>query len=226
MYNEAQESLVAKLTDPVFFNEYKSKHDHYRPSLLPRILGGFLVGCGNFFYGKEPSYLKFRAVEVIARIPYHSWESAAYTLLTLFYMNEKRAMDLCKLTVFSRVAQDNETMHVIVISKLARTEEHANILIHTLIPMLFSFFYFWAAYWLYMLDKKYALELNYLFESHAFSQYTRFIEKHKDVLIQKPIESEFLVWYGRKPANQYEFFQSVMRDELIHRNESIEHIAS
>jgi hypothetical protein len=92
--------------------------------------------------------------------------------------------------------------------------------------MLFSFFYFWAAYWLYMLDKKYALELNYLFESHAFSQYTRFIEKHKDVLIQKPIESEFLVWYGRKPANQYEFFQSVMRDELIHRNESIEHIAS
>jgi hypothetical protein len=141
-------------------------------------------------------------------------------------MNEKRAMDLCKLTVFSRVAQDNETMHVIVISKLARTEEHANILIHTLIPMLFSFFYFWAAYWLYMLDKKYALELNYLFESHAFSQYTRFIEKHKDVLIQKPIESEFLVWYGRKPANQYEFFQSVMRDELIHRNESIEHIAS
>ena len=90
--------------------------------------------------------------------------------------------------------------------------------------MVFAFFYFWAAYWLYLLNRKYALELNYCFEQHAFEQYDEFLRIYEQELRAKPVESEFLAWYGRHPISQYEFFQSVRNDELIHRNASIHEI--
>ena len=73
----------------------------------------------NTVYGHRPC-MKFKAVEVIACIPYQSWEVAAYTILTGFYGDEARAIKLAKTSSFSRQAQDNETMHVVVITKLPR----------------------------------------------------------------------------------------------------------
>jgi hypothetical protein len=169
--------------------------------------------------------MKFRAVEVIARVPYHSWESAAYTLLTLFYQNEKKALALTEISHFARFAQDNETMHVVVISTLAREYERAGVLRHTIIPMVFAFFYFWWSYILYLAHPKWSLELNYLFESHAFEQYDRFLKECEKELKDRPIESDFLLRYGRHPISQYDFFLSVRNDELIHRNRSVREIA-
>ncbi len=223
--NQDFENLVEKLNDDKYLAQYKSKYDFYKVSLLPEILGNLLVYAGNLFYGKEPSYLKFRAVEVIARVPYHSWTSAAYTLLTLFYTDEKRALDLARIKLFARHANDNETMHVVVVSHIVR-EEHksSNVLLHSIIPMLFSFFYFWASYMLFLINKKWSYELNYLFEDHAYHQYSTFLSRYEDRLKNKTIESDFLRFYGRESANQYEFFRSVRNDEIVHRNYSIEEI--
>lgn len=222
--NEEFERLVEELCDLDQLEVYKRPYDDYRPSFLPRLFGGFLVSCGNLVYGREPSYLKFRAVEVIARVPYHSWSSAAFTLLTLGYTDEQRALNLSTISNFSRLAADNETMHVIVISCLARRETRAGFFRYTLIPMLFAFFYFWVSYILYLIKPRWSLELNYLFEGHAFTQYTRFLETHGDELRGKAVLSEYLDWYGREPRSQYEFFCSVRNDELIHRNRSIREI--
>ena len=43
-------------------------------------------------------------------------------------------------------------------------------------------------------------------------------------LKKKPVECEFLEWYGRNPRNQFEFFQSIRNDEIIHRNTSLKEI--
>jgi ubiquinol oxidase len=206
--------------------EYKRSLDGYRPALLPRILGGLLVWCGNIVYGDNPSYLKFRAVEVIARVPYQSWASAAFTLMTLFYSSETRALQLSALSRFMHFATDNETMHVVVVSALAKKEQPAGIIRHTLIPVLFSFFYFWMSYLLYLLNPRWSLEMNYLFEQHAFDQYSQFIKDNEAALKSKPIASDFLNWYGRHPRSQYEFFRSVRNDEIIHRNQSIHQISA
>lgn len=208
--------------NPEKLDEYAKKYEGYRAAFMPRILGHALVFCGNLVYGKVPTYLKFRAVEVIARVPYHSWESAAYTLLTMFFTDEKRAMKLSEISWFSRTAKENETMHVVVISHLARAEGVVSPIRGTLIPLMFAFVYFWAVYILYLLNPRYALELNYMFESHAFSQYGEFIRRNADALAAKPASSEYLSWYGREAANQKEFFESVRVDEIIHRNRSIE----
>lgn len=221
------EELVTLLRDPIKRAQYKEGCDAPRLSFIPRILGSLLVYAGNICYGERPSYQKFRAVEVIARVPYHSWASVAHTLLTLFYSDEKRALKLCEDSNFARLSQENETMHVIVISKLAReAREVENPLTHTLIPMLFAFFYFWMSYSMYLVYPRWSLELNYLFEDHAFEQYDRFVKENEAALKGRIVASDFLLWYGRDPKNQYEFFESVRNDELIHRNKSIRAAAS
>jgi hypothetical protein len=218
------ERLNQELNDPAQLEAYKKPYDTYKPAAIPRMLGHFLVWSGNVVYGHEPSYLKFRAVEVIARVPYHSWSSAAYTMLTMFYTDEKKAMALSNVSKYARIAQENETMHVVVISNLAKSEGKAGFLRHNFIPMWFAFFYFWWSYFLYLANPRYSYELNYMFENHAFEQYNEFLEKHGEELRKKTVESEFLAWYGRNPRSQYEFFLSVRNDEMIHRNTSIKEI--
>lgn len=224
--NVQLEHLNQKLNDEAFLAEYKSKYDDYKTDWLPSVLGNILVWSGNLVYGHEPSYLKFRAVEIIARVPYQSWSSAAYTMLTLFFTNEDKALELSKVTKFARMSNDNETMHVVVISHLVDIEhKKVNWFVHSLVPMLFAFFYFWMSYFLYFIKPKWSYELNFLFESHAFQQYSIFLNRYGERLKEKKVESNFLKWYGREPANQYDFFRSIRNDEIIHRNESIEEIA-
>lgn len=219
---QKHEELVEMLNNPEQLQAYKDSCKDVKISLIPRILGTILVWAGNFFYGEKPSYLKFRAVEVIARVPYHSWAAVAHTLLTMFYQNEKKALELCEDNNFARLSQENETMHVIVISKLAREEGmRGNFIVHTLIPIIFALFYYWSSYLMYLIKPNWSLQLNYLFEDHAFSQYSRFLEENEEELKEKIVASDFLLWYGRDPKSQYEFFQSVRNDELIHRNKSI-----
>lgn len=218
------EQLNRKLDDPQALAAYAAPYDHYRAGWFARFLGTILIKSGDVVYGKKPSYLKFRAIEIVARVPYHSWESAVYTLLTLFFSNPRKAMQLSEMSRFARLAQDNETMHVVVISELARRHARAGFIRHTLIPMLFAFGYFWALYWLYFISRKQSLELNYLFEDHAFRQYSEFIETHEERLKAAPLQSAFLAWYGREAHTEYAFFRSVRNDEIIHRNASVQEI--
>jgi hypothetical protein len=222
---KSHEDLVRELNDDALRAEYARPYDRYRAGMVPVVLGWFLVTAGNLIYGKKPSYAKFKAIEVVARIPYQSWEVAAYTLVSAFHGNERYAMRLARTTAFSRAAQDNETMHVVVMSHLAR-KKGAGWFLHTLVPLLFALVYFWIIFFLYFLSVRATLELNYLFESHAYHQYSEFLEQHKERLGDTPIMSEFLTFYGREFRNEYEFFESVRNDELIHRNRSIREISA
>lgn len=219
--NKAEhEALLKTLEDPTQLAEYKKSYDGYQVGIIPKIFGTILVTCGNFVYGHDPSYGKFKAVEVIARIPYQSWEVASYMLLTMFYSNEAKAIELSKTSRFGRSSQDNETMHVVVLSQLAKRYGEDGFIRHTLIPLLFSFGYAVASFVLYLFSPKSALQLNYLFEGHAFVQYSLFVEKYAEELKQKPVMIDFLDFYGRHVKSEYELFVSIKNDEIIHRNMS------
>ncbi len=215
------ETLVASLRNAETRAAYIGSCTPHRLSLTAHMLGGLLVFLGNFFYGREPSYTKFKALEVIARIPYQSWEVASYTLLTALYTNEHRAVQLAETSRFSRIAQDNETMHVVVISQIVCRMRANNFVLHTLLPLLFALFYFWAIFFLYILSPRRALELNYYFEDHAAHQYERFLEREGDALRTRSVSSEFLRYYGRHARNEYELFESIWADEIVHRNKSL-----
>lgn len=219
------EELVEKLKDPEFKKAYENACNNYKPGILSRFFGGLLVFAGNTVYGRKPSYAKFKAVEVIARIPYQSWEWVSYMFLTAMYGDEQKAIRLTHTSRFGRVAQDNETMHVVVMSQIAKREKQVGLFRHYLIPLLFSMFYYIVSAILYAVSRKEALELNYVFESHAYEQYSEFIEECGEEMKKRTVESEFLKFYGRECANEYELFCSIRDDELIHRNESIRRIS-
>ena len=215
------EDLVRQLNDPLLRAEYARPYDHYHVGLTARVLGKLFIYSGNLLYGRTPSYAKFKAIEVIARIPYQSWESASYTLLSAFYWDEAKAMRLTRTGAFSRMAQDNETMHVVVVAGIVRRLRAGGVIRHTIVPLMFSFLYFWIIYLLYMLHPKAALELNFMFECHAHEQYQEFLDRESERLKSTPVISEFLAFYGREARSEYELFESIRNDELIHRNRTI-----
>ncbi|PIP55855.1 MAG: hypothetical protein CO183_00095 [Candidatus Zambryskibacteria bacterium CG_4_9_14_3_um_filter_42_9] len=218
------EQLALSLKDENLRREYAAPFDNHECWPSARFLAWLFVKSGTLIYGDRPSYAKFKAIEVIARVPYQSWELGVYTILTSFYTNERLAMVLSKFNTFSRLAQDNETMHVVVISQIVKRMKCERFFRHTIIPFIFSFFYFWTVYILFIFSKRSALDLNYLFESHAYEQYQKFLDNEGDRLRQTPILSDFLNFYGRSVRNEYEFFELVRNDELIHRNRSAENI--
>lgn len=218
---KAHEELVRQLNDSTLRAEYAAPYDNYRPGAVASFLGSILIMSGDLVYGSKPSLAKFKAIEVIARIPYQSWEVATYTLLTALYKNEKRALELAKMSTFSRIAQDNETLHVVIISQIVCKLKAQSFLKHTLIPLVFSLFYFWTLYILYMCSKKASLELNYIFENHAYEQYSEYLLTRGQELKHRLCEYEFMSFYGRQVTSEYEFFELVRNDELVHRNRSI-----
>jgi hypothetical protein len=226
MQNVDHEALVAKLQNPDELATYKAACDGYKTGWVATILGTLLVSVGDLVYGAKPSYEKFKAVEVIARIPYQSWEAVAYTYLTACYSDEVRAIKLSQVLPFARHAQDNETMHVVVVSQLVKKYHKNKFIRHTLIPLVFSFFYYWAVWVLSLIDRRVAFELNYRFESHAYEQYTAFLEVEGERMKGEALDSPFLKFYGREATNEYDLFESIRLDEIIHRNASIEMIRS
>ncbi|MBU6310348.1 hypothetical protein KGO06_00200 [Patescibacteria group bacterium] len=222
MEREKHEQLVAELRDPTALAAFCAACDSYRPHRISRILAGFLINAGNVIYGARPSYGKFKALEVIARIPYQSWEAVAYTLLTVFYSDEHRAIRLSRIIPFARHAQDNETMHVVVLSALARRHGARGFIRFTAVPLVFSFAYYWAIWVLSIFDKHIAFEINFLFESHAYEQYRAFIDEHALALRGRPVESAYLRFYGRTVQDELELFESIALDEVIHRNASVD----
>lgn len=216
-----QEAESIKLQDPnlrqATFDAYKDFHAAAAPTLLARAL--FTIT--DLVYGKAPSYTKFYAIEIIARIPYQSWEMWSYIVQTLYFSQEQKTIALGELAHFSRVAQDNETMHVVVIGTIL--QKHHGFL-RLAFPFLLSFLYFQACFLLHLFSRTWAYELNFLFEEHAYKTYDAFLNQNTEQLKHTPLTSAYLTWYGRDVRSQYEFIELVRNDELLHRNASAAHM--
>jgi hypothetical protein len=221
---EGHEHAALKLNDAAERREAFERFEHYKLGFVPHVLGKLIIGLASRFYGRAPSYVKFRAIEIIARIPYQSWEVFSYCAQTLFFADEERALRLSTISEFSRVAQDNETMHVVVISQLMKKHGDARFLRSTIVPMFMAFVYAGISFVLYGIKKRWSFELNYYFEHHAYLQYQEFLDSNEAHLKANEANCGFLDFYGRKVRNEYEFFELVRNDELLHRNMSVESI--
>ena len=191
-------------------------------SPLPRLVAKLLISGTSLLYGHEPSYRKFRALEVIARAPYHSWEAAAFFLLTFFYADERRALALAATTRFARTAQDNETLHVVVVSGLARQAGQCGFWRDTAVPLALTLAASTASFLLFLANPPWSFEVNAVLEAHAYEQYGRFLAKHGEALKKTPISGPFLAWHGRATSTEYAFFRSVQRDERAHWHASLQ----
>ena len=113
----------------------------------PRMNYGFLARIlflsMDIFYGRKKTLSKFIVLEVIARVPYQSWEHVAYIAMTHTYGSPHFARRVFEFVKESRLQQDNEQWHLLILEEMVqKKEKKENFFLFRLIPQLIAFFYY------------------------------------------------------------------------------------
>ena len=91
---------------------------------LPRrkygLLARTLFITMDILYGAKQTLSKFKVLEVIARVPYQSWEHVAYIAMTHTYPMPQFARRIFDFVRESRAQQDNEQWHLFIIEEMTQ----------------------------------------------------------------------------------------------------------
>ncbi len=193
----------------------------------PRRRYGFLANLLfvslDLFYGRKRTLSKFKMLEVIARVPYQSWEHVAYIAMTHTYGQPGFARRVFDFVKESRVQQDNEQWHLLILEEMTQKKGlRENFLLHRLAPQVIAFFYYHVSWLLYVIKPSWSYSLNADFEDHAEHEYMEFVKENPE-LEHVPYSSEFEADYGRFDS-EADLFRRIGLDERLHKDESVSHI--
>ena len=192
----------------------RSPRRHYGP------LGGFLFGFMDIFYGKKRTLEKFKVLEVIARVPYQSWEHVAYIAMTHTYREPHFARRIFEFVRESRAQQDNEQWHLLILEELVHKKSiPENFFLYRFVPQVVAFVYYHISWLLYVIRPSLSYMLNADFEDHAEHEYMEFVRENPS-LEKEPFESDFEGDYGKFPSLA-DLFRRIGLDERIHKEESL-----
>ena len=194
----------------------------------PRRRYGFLASLlfvsMDIFYGRRRSLSKFKVLEVIARVPYQSWEHVAYIAMTHTYTKPHFARRIFEFVKESRSQQDNEQWHLLILEDLVQRQKiHESFFWHRLLPQFIAFFYYHVSWLLYVIRPVWSYLLNADFEDHAEHEYMEFV-KQTPAFESQPFESDFEEDYGRF-VSLADLFRRIGLDERLHKEESLARIA-
>ncbi len=188
------------------------------------LLASLLFVSMNLFYGHKRTLSKFKVLEVIARVPYQSWEHVAYIAMTHTYAAPHFARRIFEFVKESRSQQDNEQWHLLILEELVQKRAiRESFFWHRLVPQFIAFFYYHVSWLLYVIRPAWSYALNADFEDHAEHEYMEFVRENPPFELQ-PFESDFEEDYGRF-ANWADLFRRIGLDERAHKEESLARIA-
>lgn len=169
--------------------------------------------------GKKTTLSKTLLIELLASIPYRSWELQMYARTTLGYKNREAVKKALKLMDWSRSAQDNEYWHVRAIeAKLRENGEKRAWYLAQPIPLFAIAFYIVFTRLLAIFNLRRAFLFNAEFEDHAEHVYAQFVEENPQWENEKVESPEVL---ERMPFDNWaDVFRRIGLDERDHRNDS------
>src|SRR3989338_1955635 len=174
----------------------------------------------NLFYGRKKTFSKFKVLEVIARVPYQSWEHVAYIAMTHTYAAPHFARRIFEFVKESRAQQDNEQWHLLILEELVQRKGiRENFFLYRFLPQVIAFFYYHVSWLLYVMKPAWSYALNADFEDHAEHEYMEFVRENP-VFENEPFESDFKDDYGDY-RNLADLFRRIGLDERMHKNESL-----
>lgn len=195
------------------------------PRLKYGILAKSLFLVMDMLYGKKRTILKFKVLEIIARVLYQAWEQVAYVAITHKYSTPQFARRIFDFVKEARMQQDNEQWHLLIIEELvSNLKLKKSFLKHKLIPQIIAFIYYYISWFLYVINPKLSYELNAHFEDHAEHEYMLFVSENEE-LMNSPYSSSFEEDYGQY-KNLKELFVQIGLDERHHKEESLKRIAN
>ncbi len=190
-----------------------------RYGLLAKIL---FTGM-DLVYGKKRTFSKFKVLEVIARVPYQTWEHVAYIAMTHTYAKPAFARRIFEFLLESRKQQDNEQWHLFIFEEFVQNRRiQENVFLHRVAPQIVAFAYYHISWLLYVLKPSLSYELNADFEDHAEHEYMHFVEENP-AFEHEPFQSMFENDYGRFDTVA-DLLRNIALDERHHKEESIARI--
>ncbi len=174
----------------------------------------------DVFYGKKRTLSKFKVLEVIARVPYQSWEHVGYIAMTHTYGKPDFARRIFDFVIESRHQQDNEQWHLFILEEMTQKKSiREGFLRFRLIPQLLAFFYYHVSWLLYVMKPDWSYGLNADFEDHAEHEYMLFVKENPD-FETTPFDSQFRPDYGDFDSVA-DLFRRIGVDERQHKEESL-----
>jgi len=205
-------------------NSEQLKREQRQTLASPRMLYGFLARLLFFsmdlLYGRQKGLSKFKVLEIIARVPYQAWENVAYVAMTHTHTDPGFARRIFDRIKESRIQQDNEQWHLLIIGELiAKKGIGENLLLHGFIPQVIAFSYYHISWILYVIRPQWSYLLNAYFEDHAEHEYMEYVAENPDLEAQR-FDSIFAEDYGQF-ASLADLFRQIGYDERLHKLESL-----
>ncbi len=177
----------------------------------------------DLFYGRKKTLSKFKVLEVIARVPYQSWEHVAYIAMTHTYAKPHFARRIFDFIKESREQQDNEQWHLLILEEIVQKRGISeNFFMHRILPQFAAFFYYHVSWLLYVMRPEWSYDLNADFEDHAEHEYMEFV-RDNPAFESEAFESDFEEDYGHF-TNLADLLRRIGLDERIHKEESLARI--
>ncbi len=207
--------------------------DDYLPDLkteqqktlsAPRLRYGFfsklLFASFDLVYGKKRTILKFKVLEIVARMPYQAWERVAYIAMTHTYMVPAFCRRIFDFVEESRRQQDNELWHLLLLEEMRQKKGiRENFFFYKVAPQIAAFLYYHATCLLYIIKPSFGYQLNAEFEDHAEHEYMEFVKENPS------FENEHFESGFKKDYGDYKTVADVLRriglDERVHKEECL-----
>ncbi|MFN8020015.1 MAG: alternative oxidase [Acidimicrobiales bacterium] len=136
----------------------------------------------DVLYGRRRSLPKFVVLELVARVPYQTWEHAAYLAITRHAGETRRARRIYERVCSARAQQDNEQWHLFILEDML---EHQGVRLSTfryrVVPQLLAHVYYVVAGLMYLVRPAWSYRLNADFEDHAEHEYMAFVAEHPEL---------------------------------------------
>ena len=121
-------------------------------------------------------------LELIARVPYQSWERIAYLAISRVHRDLGLARRIHDRLEESRGQQDNEEWHLLIMSELAAREGTGQgWLRYRLLPQIVATVYYLLSWLLFLTVPAASYRLNADFEDHAEHEYMAFVAAHPEL---------------------------------------------
>jgi hypothetical protein len=195
------------------------------PRMRYNILSRLLFMTMDLVYGRKKTFSKFKVLELIARVPYQSWENVAYVAITHMYAQRDFARRVFDRVKEAREAQDNEMWHLLILEELTHARGiKENVLLYRILPQVIAFTYYQICWLIYVFKPSWSYLLNAHFEDHAEHEYMEFVAENPQ-FESEPFRSLFEEDYASSESVA-DIFRQIGHDERMHKEESLEAIAT
>jgi len=197
----------------------EQKATQQRPRYTYSLAARFFFLSMDLITGTRITLPKVKLLEILASIPYRSWEIRQYTRMTFGYRNPELVQEAREILMWGREAQDGEYVHLLVINeKMKEDGVRDSWYLAPFVAFLMVCLYVVISRLLAFINIRRAMLFNAQFEDHAEHEYAQFVAEHPE-WEEQSVTNEKVKEYYDLPT-WADIFRRIGLDERDHMNNS------